>query len=790
MKIHLQSKLILLSIVACSYGDKLDRTYLPPANAGSAGGSPGALTAPGLSNFGTTGPAKQPFGQPSRPYSFGQGNQQTPGKQESGSLNFESNRPFGLTSGSGARKPSPVYGPADSRPNQGYNGLISGFGPSNSQGNQPQSLESNTPNELGQQYFGNSFGPNSASPSGYSQINGQNFVGSSSRPESERPQAAADRNAEILKYVNENDGDRFTYSFETSNGITAEETGVASGGVKAQGGYSYTGDDGKAYTITYTADEQGYQPQGEHLPTPPPIPEEILRSIEKNAQAAAAGTQEGAYRPEDYENEDNSQGYSGTTSINKPQGQDQFSSQQYTAPIDKPASSQIGFQQTKPQFQNVPTSETSYKDRLTNGGSSFEPIRASNQNAGSINQAQSERRPGYQYSRPQNTQDTKQAFGSQPDQSRPQFGSPIPSNSPFSKSGNGQALNPFNGASRPESQSIPSGQDYFKPSQVSQYQQSGFKPTSNQPGQGFQSEISPGQNYKQESSGYQYQPGNSGFGVTTRPSFPNQPSFQNLDQDATPQGGSQYQTNPSNNFSNRPSSNQPGQGPQSKLSSAQNYNQQSSGYQYQPANSGFGVTARPSFPNQPQGGNQYKTNPSNKFSNRPLNQQYQQNTQDITLSPNGFNRPNGAPQNQVSVTSNNLPVVPNSIAKQTAPIQAPYQYQRPSQPFNQNQVSQNGFRQPASQGQIPSGANKPAFGSPQTSYNQPIQSQGPLQSSFNQNPGQSQTNPSQIQGSSSGFNRPIQDQGSKPVFPSANQPEQFSGPRQPPSYNPEEGYKY
>ncbi|XP_022119561.2 pro-resilin-like isoform X2 [Pieris rapae] len=785
--------LILLSIVACSYGDKLDRTYLPPANAGSAGGSPGSLTAPGLSNFGTTGPAKQPLeqrpiGQPSRPNYFGQANQQTPGQQESGSLNFESNRPFGFTSGSGARKPSPVYGPADSRPNLGNNGFVSGFGPSNSQGdNQAQSLGiSNSPNELGQQ----SFGPNAASPVGYSQINGQNFVGSSSQPESERPQAAADRNAEILNYVNENDGDRFNYRFETSNGITAEEAGVASGGVKAQGGYSYTGDDGKAYTITYTADEQGYQPQGEHLPTPPPIPEEILRSIEKNAQAAAAGTQEGAYRPEDYENEDNSQGYSGATSINKPQGQDQFSSQQYIAPIDKPASSQIGFQQTKPEFQNVPTSENNYNDRLTNGVSSFEPIRSSN--VGSINQA----------SRPQNTQDTKQDFVSQFSQSRPQFGSQIPSNSPFSKSGNGQALNPFNGASRPESQITPSGQDYFKPSQVSQYQQSGFKPTSNQPGQGPQSKLPSAQNYNQESSGYQYQPVNSGFGVTARPSFPNQPSFQNLDQGVTTQGGNQYQTNPSNKFSKRPSSNQPGQEPQSKLSPAQNYNQESSGYQYQPVNSGFGVTARPSFANQPsqptinqgvtpQGGNQYQTNPSNKFSNRPsLNQQYQQNTQGLTPSPNGFNRPNGALQNQVSST--NLPLgFVNSIAKQTAPIQAPYQYQRPSQPFNQNQVSQNGFRQPTSQGQIPSGANEPAFGSPQTSYNQPIQSQGPLQSTFNQNSDQRQTNPSQIQGSSMpSFNRPTQGQGSKPVFPSGNQPEQFSGPRQPPSYNPDEGYKY
>lgn len=109
----------------------------------------------------------------------------------------------------------------------------------------------------------------------------------------ERSQAAADRNAEILKYVNENNGESYLYSYETSNGISAEESGVATNGVKAQGGFSYTGDDGQAYSLTYTADENGFQPQGEHLPTPHPIPEEILRSIEENARAAAAGTQEG-----------------------------------------------------------------------------------------------------------------------------------------------------------------------------------------------------------------------------------------------------------------------------------------------------------------------------------------------------------------------------------------------------------------------------------------------------------------------------------------------------------------
>lgn len=96
-----------------------------------------------------------------------------------------------------------------------------------------------------------------------------------------------------MRYDNQNDGETFSYSFETSNGISAEESGVATNGVQAQGGYSYTGDDGQTYRITYTADENGYIPQGDHLPTPPPIPEVIMRSIEQNARAAAAGTQEG-----------------------------------------------------------------------------------------------------------------------------------------------------------------------------------------------------------------------------------------------------------------------------------------------------------------------------------------------------------------------------------------------------------------------------------------------------------------------------------------------------------------
>lgn len=55
------------------------------------------------------------------------------------------------------------------------------------------------------------------------------------------------------------------------------------------GSYSYTDTNGEKITITYTADENGFVPSGAHLPTAPPIPPEILKSLEQNAAEEAAG---------------------------------------------------------------------------------------------------------------------------------------------------------------------------------------------------------------------------------------------------------------------------------------------------------------------------------------------------------------------------------------------------------------------------------------------------------------------------------------------------------------------
>ncbi|EDV96127.1 pupal cuticle protein Edg-78E [Drosophila grimshawi] len=96
------------------------------------------------------------------------------------------------------------------------------------------------------------------------------------------PSDSADAHAEIRSYVNEikQDDNSYKYQFETSNGIAQQEQGV--GGYYASGSSQYYTPEGQLIQLTYTADENGFQPQGEHLPTPHPIPEAILKSLEWN----------------------------------------------------------------------------------------------------------------------------------------------------------------------------------------------------------------------------------------------------------------------------------------------------------------------------------------------------------------------------------------------------------------------------------------------------------------------------------------------------------------------------
>lgn len=85
----------------------------------------------------------------------------------------------------------------------------------------------------------------------------------------------------------------YIYSYETGNGISVSESGkLLPGGPEGiqtvVGSFSYPGEDGNLITVTYTVDENGFVAKGNHLPTPPPIPAEILQSLEQNAAEEAA----------------------------------------------------------------------------------------------------------------------------------------------------------------------------------------------------------------------------------------------------------------------------------------------------------------------------------------------------------------------------------------------------------------------------------------------------------------------------------------------------------------------
>nr|CAI5855082.1 unnamed protein product [Callosobruchus analis] len=77
----------------------------------------------------------------------------------------------------------------------------------------------------------------------------------------------------------------YRWSYDTENGISAEEEGHVKGfgaqseAMEARGGFRYTAPDGTPIALSYIANENGFQPTGAHLPTPPPIPPAIQRAL-------------------------------------------------------------------------------------------------------------------------------------------------------------------------------------------------------------------------------------------------------------------------------------------------------------------------------------------------------------------------------------------------------------------------------------------------------------------------------------------------------------------------------
>lgn len=126
----------------------------------------------------------------------------------------------------------------------------------------------------------------------YSGANGQSTLGLPSGLEQGSAAGLYDnRNYRII--VDEKrphrDGD-YHYKYETENKIFGEERGIPVGNgdeadVAATGYYKYTGPDNIIYTVNYHAGEEGFVAEAIHIPTPPPIPDLILRALKYQRDA-------------------------------------------------------------------------------------------------------------------------------------------------------------------------------------------------------------------------------------------------------------------------------------------------------------------------------------------------------------------------------------------------------------------------------------------------------------------------------------------------------------------------
>lgn len=76
----------------------------------------------------------------------------------------------------------------------------------------------------------------------------------------------------VLSRTFTNDGNNYQFGFEQSDGQKREETGEVrligeENHVVMKGSYSFIAADGITYTVNYIADENGFQPVGDHIPS-------------------------------------------------------------------------------------------------------------------------------------------------------------------------------------------------------------------------------------------------------------------------------------------------------------------------------------------------------------------------------------------------------------------------------------------------------------------------------------------------------------------------------------------
>ncbi|KAK7078331.1 hypothetical protein SK128_001386 [Halocaridina rubra] len=99
--------------------------------------------------------------------------------------------------------------------------------------------------------------------------------------------AESHEHIEVLRDDREHEEDgKYNFDFESENGIRFSEGGSPDGPentIVSAGQYSFIAPDGTEVVVKYVANENGFQPQSDHLPVAPefphPIPEFVLEQI-------------------------------------------------------------------------------------------------------------------------------------------------------------------------------------------------------------------------------------------------------------------------------------------------------------------------------------------------------------------------------------------------------------------------------------------------------------------------------------------------------------------------------
>ncbi|KAK3857449.1 hypothetical protein Pcinc_036282 [Petrolisthes cinctipes] len=80
--------------------------------------------------------------------------------------------------------------------------------------------------------------------------------------------------------VDNGDGN-YNFLFETENGIYQEVAGRPgdNGGQHMEGSFRFPLDDGTIAEVTFIANENGYVPQSDLIPTPHPLPEHVVETL-------------------------------------------------------------------------------------------------------------------------------------------------------------------------------------------------------------------------------------------------------------------------------------------------------------------------------------------------------------------------------------------------------------------------------------------------------------------------------------------------------------------------------